>query len=267
MSDSSIIRCSFRWLMYNQLARYYDLIHENLTADIPYLLRLAAETGGPILELGCGSGRLLLPLARAEYDITGIDNSEVMLERAQQRLAAEPAAVQSRVHLLEGDMVSPGSVQQHGLVFAGHNTLMHLTPGQLAVALKNIYSALKPGGRLFVDLSNPFTLAEAADIAMLTLENVLQDSEAGEVVVQLAAERWEAAEQRVHVTWIFDASPIGGGPVRRDVVEMDYYYHYPHELELMLSQAGLRLLSLQGDYDGTPFEEESERMLVIAQPV
>ncbi len=251
--------------MYDQLARYYDLIHQNLTADIPYLLQLAAEAKGPLLELGCGSGRLLLPLARAGHTVTGLDNSAAMLERARQRLAAEAAVVQSRVQLVEGDMVSPSGTQPYGLVFAGHNTLMHLTPGQLAVALKNIRSTLKPGGRLFVDLSNPFTLAETADVPLLTVENVLHDETAGEVVMQLAAERLEAAAQRVQVTWIFDASPIEGGPVRRNIVEMDYYYHYPHELELMLVQAGLQLLSLQGDYDGTPFEEGSERMLVIAE--
>lgn len=254
--------------MYNQLARYYDLIHKNLTADIPFVLQLAAEAGDPVLELGCGSGRLLLPLARAGNTIIGLDNSPVMLERLRQRLAAEPAAVQSRLQLVESDMMTlelPDDNERYSLIFASYNTIMHLSPPQLATALRRIRDLLKPDGRLFLDLSNPFTLAETADIPTLALENVLRDSETGEVVLQLAAERLDAAEQRIHVTWVFDASPTTGGAVRRDVVEMDYFYHYPHELELLLAQAGLKLLSLQGNYDGTSFSEDSERMLVTAQ--
>ena len=77
-------------LSYDAIARYYDLSHQSLVEDIPFLLRVAAETGGPALELGCGSGRLLVPLARAGYAVTGVDNSPEMLARAELRLAGEP---------------------------------------------------------------------------------------------------------------------------------------------------------------------------------
>ena len=252
--------------MYDQLARYYDLIHENLTADIPFVLQLAAEIGDPLLELGCGSGRLLLPLARAGHIITGLDNSPAMLERARQRLAAEATAARSRVQLIEGNMVTiklPDHNGRYRLIFAGYNTFMHLTPSQTVTALRRIRDLLQPDGRLFLDLNNPFTLAETADTPILALENILRDPETGDVVIQLSAERLDAAGQRIQVTWVFDASPAPGGPVRRRVVEMDYFYHYPHELELLLSEAGLKFQSLLGDYDGSSFSEDSERLLLI----
>ena len=61
--------------MYDQIAHYYDLTHADLTDDIDFILSLAQAVNGPILELGCGSGRLLLPLARAGFTVTGVDNS------------------------------------------------------------------------------------------------------------------------------------------------------------------------------------------------
>jgi SAM-dependent methyltransferase len=255
--------------MYNQLAQYYDLIHEPLTADIPFVLQLAAEAGGPVLELGCGSGRLLFPLARTGYLVTGLDNSTEMLARARQRLAAEPPAVQSRVRLIEGDMVRgelPGEDGRYALVFAGYNTFMHLTSPQMRAALRWARRLFRPDGRLFLDLTNPFILAEAEDAPLPRLENVLRDPQTGDVVRQLSAQRLNAAGQVLHVTWIFDAILSGDGRAERSVVEMDYFYYYPHEWELILLEAGLRLESLMGDYDGAPFSEESERLLLIGSP-
>jgi SAM-dependent methyltransferase len=263
--------------MYNQLARYYDLIHESLTADIPFLLQLAAETASPtgreapLLELGCGSGRLLLPLARAGYKVTGLDNSAAMLALAQERLAAEPPAVQSRVRLVEGDMsngaaVLPGEDGRYRLIVAGYNTWMHLAPAQTVLALHGSRSLLRPDGRLFLDLANPFALAETDNTTTLALETIVHDRQRDEVVVQLSAQRADTAEQIVDVTWLFDVSAAGGGPLRRHVVEMRYHYHFPHELELLLAQAGFRLDALYGDYDRSPFGETSERLLLIGSP-
>ena len=151
--------------MYDQLARYYDLSHDRLTEDIPYLLQQAAETGGPVLEIGCGSGRLLLPLARAGYDVTGVDVSPEMLARAEARLAAEPADVRRRVRLLAGDartLQLPGN-ETFGLIFFGYNTFMHLDEAAAGAALKRLRPMLRPGGRLLIDVAGPLMLSLAAD--------------------------------------------------------------------------------------------------------
>jgi SAM-dependent methyltransferase len=73
--------------MYEQTAKYYDLVHAELKDDIPLVLTLAGQGKGPILELGCGTGRLLLPLARAGYEVIGLDNSPAMLAKAKARLS------------------------------------------------------------------------------------------------------------------------------------------------------------------------------------
>ncbi|MEZ4518635.1 MAG: class I SAM-dependent methyltransferase [Chloroflexota bacterium] len=82
--------------MYDRLSRYYDLSHAALVDDIPFRLDLAQKADGPVLELGCGSGRLLLPLARAGYEITGVDNSPAMLAMAERQLRMSPLMYRRR---------------------------------------------------------------------------------------------------------------------------------------------------------------------------
>jgi ubiquinone/menaquinone biosynthesis C-methylase UbiE len=122
--------------MYDSIARFYDLTHASLTADLPFVLQLAAATNAPMLELGCGSGRLLLPLARAGHTVTGLDVSAGMLDRARARLAQEPTAVQQRVTLHLADMTNftLPETSPFGLIVIPYNTLLHLDTAQAIAA-------------------------------------------------------------------------------------------------------------------------------------
>src|SRR5690606_41981516 len=92
--------------MYEHIAPYYDQIHASFTEDVALVLALAGRVGRPVLELGCGSGRLLLPRARAGYQVTGLDNSPAMLALAREGLDREPGVVQQVVTLPEGDRIA-----------------------------------------------------------------------------------------------------------------------------------------------------------------
>ncbi len=252
--------------MYDQIARFYDLTHASLTADLPFVLQLASETGSPILELGCGSGRLLLPLARAGHSVTGVDLSQVMLERARVRVAQEVSAVQQRITLHQADMTHFALPEgtQFGLVIVPYNTLLHLDTAQALATLRRMKGMLREKGRLFIDLANPVDIANTPEDALLSLENVLTDPETGELIVHLASNRLDTADQTLHITWIYDVSAANGGPVHRTVAHGTYHYRYPHQLELLLQEAGFKLLHLWGDYDQSPYDEDSDRLLVLA---
>lgn len=252
--------------MYDEIARFYDLTHASLTADVPLVLQLAAEAKGAILELGCGSGRLLRPLAKAGHQITGIDLSAEMLARARAQLAKEPEAVQARVSLHQADMTNfalPNS-PYFGLIVIPYNTLMHLDTVQAVQALQQACSYLLEGGRLFIDLANPVDIANTPEDALLSLESVLTDPETGELIVHLASNRLDTASQTLHITWIYDVSASAGGAVQRTVAQATYHYCYPHQLELWLQEAGFKLIHLWGDYDQSSYTEESERLLALA---
>jgi SAM-dependent methyltransferase len=251
--------------MYNKIAHYYDLTHANLTEDIAYILELVGTTAASIIELGCGSGRLLLPLARAGHLITGLDAATAMLARAQARLHAEPTAVQQRVTLLEADMTQ---FETQPIPFdwaiLPYNTFMHLEPSQMSLALKKIKQSLGENGRLFIDLINPTAIANTPNDRLLTLESTFTDPENGHIVVQQSSSQLDDDTQTLHITWLYDASPPEGGAIQRTIAQAAYHYRYPHQLELLLHEAGLRLLSITGDYDNSPYTEESDRLLILA---
>jgi SAM-dependent methyltransferase len=249
--------------MYETIARYYDLFHASLTADITFVIEQARRAGGAALELGSGSGRLLLPLARAGVHVTGLDNSPAMMALARARLAATPANIAARVSLVEGDMAHFALDRRFAFIFVAYNTLHHLPPEGVRATLRRVATHLEPGGRFFLDLANPFVLAQTPNDRLLSLEGVAKDPTSGDLVAQLASNWVDDHEQQLSITWIYDITPAGGGPVYRMVVQTTHHYLYPHELVMALELAGLRLEAMFGHYDSSPFTEESERLLLL----
>jgi len=250
--------------MYEKIVAYYDLTHADLTADIPFILKLAGEAGGPVLELGCGSGRLLRPLAQSGYSVTGVDNSPAMLARASARLAGETTAVQNRVTLIEADMTDFTVDGRFPLVIIPYNTFMHLDTGQATAVLRRVRDCLAENGRLFIDLINPFAAANTPSDQLISLENTLTDPDSGDVILHMASNRLDSAAQILHITWIYDRSPADGGPIHRTVAQAAYHYRYPHQMQMLLQDAGFSRLEMMGDYDQSPFQEESGRFLILA---
>lgn len=251
--------------MYNQIAYYYDLTHQHFTDDIPFILGQAAAVEGAILELGCGSGRLLLPLAEAGHSVVGLDNSEVMLERAQTRLAQQETAVQERVTLVAADMVGFQLPQQFALIIIPFNTFLHVKPSQVGPMLRNINQHLAPHGRLLIDTINPFYIADAPDTEELELEDVFEDAEKNWTVEQWSRNWLVAEDQLFFIEWVFKVFDREQNLITSDSLQIEYYYYLPHQLQLHLENAGLKPEQLWGDYDTTPFDEEAPRLLSLSE--
>jgi SAM-dependent methyltransferase len=252
--------------MYSQIARFYDLTHAHLTADREKVLALAKERSGPVLELGCGTGRLLAPLARAGFAVTGVDNAPAMLARARTKLEALSPDVQARVTVQKGDITELALDGRFALALLLNNTAMHFPPAQLTQVLRRARAHLTPEGRLFIDVANPFSVGATPNDQFLTLENSLIDPESGERLLQMASNRLDEEGQRLHITWIYDASPAEGGPVQRLVAEADYHYLYPHQWQMIFDETGLETVEMAGDYEGAPFNEEASRLLFLLRP-
>jgi SAM-dependent methyltransferase len=142
---------------YAGAAEFYDYVVPYATrGDVEFYVDEALAADGPVLELGCGTGRVLIPIARAGVTIDGLDGSSKMLDRCRDKLAAEPANVQSRVTLHEGDMRSFGLRKQFTLVTIPFRPFQHLlTVEDQLDCLRCIHSHLLYDGRLILDLFNP----------------------------------------------------------------------------------------------------------------
>ena len=257
--------------MYDRIARYYDLSHDSLIDDIRFVLDLAATVAGPVLEIGCGSGRLMAPLARAGFDVTGVDTSSEMLARAQLRLVAEPPEVRARVRLIETDVkdLSLPHAEPFALIIFSYNTFMHLDEAGAGAALKRLRPLLRAGGRLLIDVANPILLSMSADDPDFVLEDVLEDKVHGETIRQYTAYVGIPGEQVVDVTWVYEAGSAADGSedgLKRTRAQMRYFYLYPHQYDLLLTLTGFRLVNLFGGYEGEQFDEESDRLILLAAP-
>ena len=247
--------------LYEQLAAYYDLIYQEVTDDIPFYLKLAQESGGRILELGCGSGRVLVPLAAAGIPVTGLDNSPAMLTRARDELQRRDLLGQ--VRLVKGDIVHLELAEQFALVTVPFNTWMHLeSAAQMVAALHAIRRHLLPGGRLLIDVPSPGTIVDAEHDGTLVLEKTFT-LEDGATLLQFSSTRLDLEQQHLHVTWLYDRVELDG-QVRRTVAPMALRYLFPHEVDLLLQQAGLELLQLWGGYDRRPYTADDKLMLIYA---
>jgi SAM-dependent methyltransferase len=252
-------------MSYSLLARYYDLENADFTEDLDFWLDLAEEQGDPILELGCGTGRVLLNLARRGHAVTGLDNSPDMLARLHAKLSAA-----SGQHLAAPPQIITASLedfelpQRFALALLPFNTFMHLltTEAQLA-ALARIRRHLGPRGVLALDLPNPGE-AYAAQEQGLTLERTFMDGE--RTVQQFSSITLDRAAQLSHITWNYDS--VGpAGDLQRTIVPLTLRCTFPAEMSLLLDRAGLSLTHLYGDYDRSPFADGAPRLLVLATAV
>ncbi|MDX1687042.1 MAG: class I SAM-dependent methyltransferase [Candidatus Promineifilaceae bacterium] len=251
---------------YERIAPYYDLLHADLKEDVGFVLALAGRAEGPVLELGCGTGRLLLPLARAGHHVTGVDRSAAMLRRARDRLEEAEEAVRRRVRLVEDDVTAFDLKEKaYGLVLFSYNTFLHLDPSSAVAACRTASHHLRAGGTLFIDVTNPLLMAHTPNDRFLTLERTLTDPESGNTILVLASNRVDEAAQILHITWIYDATPAASGPVHRTIAEAAYHYYFPHQMELILQESGFSLAAVYGAYNETAFNEDSERLLLLAK--
>ena len=137
-------------------AEFYDILHSSYDADLKMYLDLAREHGDPVLELGCGTGRLLIPLAAAGYMVTGIDLSRDMLTRCQGKLEIEGRSVAGRASLIQGDIRRFELGRKFNLIMAACNTILHCTASQdLLAVFARVREHLAPGGVFAVDFSIP----------------------------------------------------------------------------------------------------------------
>ena len=249
---------------YSQLPDLYDLEHASFDEDLDLYLQLAEVVGDPVLELGCGSGRVLLALAAAGHRVTGLDRSQPMLDRAASGVA--DAGLSSRVSLHLGQMRDAGQVSggPFGLVLVPLNGLLHLTTiADQRATLGAIHDALDPRGQLVIDLLNPSPDALHAFNHALTHEGEWQ-LDNGDRVDKFAARSLISSEQLIRTDLWYD-QVRGDGTFQRTATRFDMRYLHRAELELLLELTGFTDWQVYGSYDLEPFDDQAERIIVTAE--
>ena len=248
-------------------AQNYDSIYSYVREDIPFYVGEARRAGGPVLELGCGTGRVTVPIAEAGVEIVGLDSSEAMLEVASRKL--ERLSLESAATLTKGDMARlPAEYDgRFSLVIVPFRGFLSPADGAGAGG-DALRSQAEPGARRPARLQR--LRSRAADARggrrHRAPSSDVTDPETGNRLVVWHQSSYDNYNQVIFVRLTVDRLDDRGRVVER--VYLDYELRYVHRWEMhhLLVRCGFEVLDLFGDFDGSEFDEMSGEMVWVAGP-
>ncbi|HEX7476316.1 MAG TPA: class I SAM-dependent methyltransferase [Polyangiales bacterium] len=244
--------------------RYYDHAYRTLKADVAFYTELARDSGGPVLELGAGTGRITLGIARAGVDVVGLDQSAAMLARAKERIASLPAEARQHIELRQGDLRKVRLRRRFALVIAPFNLFMHMfTRADIEQALATVQAHLAPRGRFAMDVLMPDLGTLRRDPERVYRCRPVFDPTDGKRYAYGESFDYDSVSQVQTVRMMFQ---------RIDRPELDHTtplclrFYFPEELLALLHYNGFTLEQRFGGFDKSPFTEQSDNQVLVARP-
>jgi SAM-dependent methyltransferase len=249
----------------------YDVMHAEIPGgdDVAFFRGLAEETGGPVLELGCGTGRVAVPLAAAGFEVVGLDRSPAMLARAQARLDRLTPEVRGRLRFVEGDFTTTIAGSGFGLVFAAFRVFMAAPDASAQLlALETIRRQLRPDGLLAIDLFDPRLdlLAPAESSEPVDHGTFLNPDTGRPVRVTILGRRNDRVAQRFQQPWLFEELDSLGHSSRSEVEILTLRWTYRHEMRHLLVRAGFEPIAEYSDYARSA-PAYGQEQIWVARPV
>lgn len=238
--------------------KHYDSLYADLTEDIPFWIAQARRYGGPVLELGCGTGRISIPLAR-EFQVTGIDISDSMLQEAQRKSLKEKVEVK----WVKGDIRSFELDESFSLVIIPANTMGHLLKREdLRACLSCVRRQLRCGGRFIIDVHNPDLEILARDPEKRYRVGEYPDPESGEMIMVEESGVYDRASQirRFSLHFEFLSS------MRKFTEEFEARMWFPQEISALLRYEGFGIKAKYGSFRYEPFDPSSPRQIIVCSP-
>jgi SAM-dependent methyltransferase len=252
------------------IADYYDTspILVRRTQDISFYVKSVKEYGGPALELGCGTGRITMAVAEAGYRIVGLDLSERMLQRAEEKRAKLPPPARDRAHLVQGDMTSFTLDEKFRTIVIPFRPFQHLLETEQQIdCLHCARKHLAPNGRLVLDFFQ--TDAERMHDPKFLQESALSEYDLPDgrrVAMSERVAAFHRAQQRNDVEMIFRVRHPNGQQERL-VMAWTLRYFFRYEVEHLLARCGFKLEAVYGDFDASSLADDSPEMIFVASAV
>lgn len=250
-------------------AEYYDYVNPYRDRrDVGFFVAMAREAGGPVLELGCGTGRVLIPTAKAGAQIVGLDASTPMLAVCRKKLSHESSDVQGRVQLVQADMREFLLRRDFPLVTIPFRSFQHLLTVQDQLAcLGRIHDHLRPGGLLVLDIFNPSLprLVDERYLVEAEEEPPFSMPDGRRVVRQSRLVSRDLARQTLEVEFTYTVTCQDRREEKlKCLFPIRYFFRF--EVEHLLARSGFLVEAVYGDYDRRAFGiKEPEEMIFVAR--
>jgi SAM-dependent methyltransferase len=260
---------AFESLYDNFVADYYDA--SPIVAgrrDVDFYVNAAKEFGHPVLELGCGSGRVTIAVAQGGFTITGVDLSPKMLAKAEEKTARLSDAGRSRVNLVQGNMTNFCLGALFRLVIIPFRPFQHLLDVQQQLdCLHRVRRHLETGGHLILDFFQ-------TDARRMHDPEFLQERQAAEyqmsdgrkVRLSERVTAFHRAEQLNDVEMIYRVTHLDGREERL-IMAFPFRYFFRYEVEHLLARCGFSVEATYGDFDRSPLQDRSPEMIFVAVAV
>jgi SAM-dependent methyltransferase len=247
---------------YSIMVDVYDQWSSHMVDDVPFYVRRASESTGPIIELGAGTGRISIPIARAGVDVVAVDTSHAMLTEGARR--ASIAGVAGKIRWIESDMRDLVAEEPVELVIVPFRSFLHLltTEDQLR-ALSSINRSLRPGGRLVLNFFTPSPDVIVALDGQRRLQTEFTDERDRRVEVW-ATNTYDVGTQRLDIdaeVLVFDGERLLDETEFTLRLRMIYRYEFEH----LLARSGFELEALYGGFDERPYERPDDEMVWVAR--
>ena len=247
----------------------YDLVTpDSFRGDAEWYRQKAKDCGGPILELGAGTGRITVAIAQDGGVIHALDADRRMLASLRRKVNALPTEVQQRIVVIEGDMRDFHLDERFALVIAPFRAFLHnLTEEDQLACLRCAREHLRPGGRLAFNVFHPsleYMAQNAGALAGVWRWTGTHASPGGGQIIRSVAHRYDTVRQQVCSLDRYEDYGPDGNLRRTYLQRLDLAYLYPSQIQCRLEQAGFREIQIAGGFDGRPFANDGDELVVEA---
>ncbi len=248
----------------------YDLVTPpTLQGDVDWYCREAQRSGGPVLELGAGTGRVTLAIAAAGIAVHALDLDAPMLERLRTKLDAASADVRSRTTIVAGDMRTFDLAERFALIICPFRAFLHnVTEADRLACLGRVRHHLLPGGRFAFNVFHPsltYMAQNAGPLAGVWRWSGTANLPTGGWVVQSETNRYDTVAQVVHSLHRYDTFGASGVLERTSMLRLKLAYLYPSDIRRLLESSGFTDVTISGGFDGRGFTQDGQELVVEAR--
>ena len=245
---------------YDSWAKLYDLVHPGLADESDFYEHEALHCGGAVLELGCGTGRIAIPIAQQGVRVVGLDISSSMLDVCGQKWDEASAKVENTLNLVQGDMSDFSLEDTFSLVMMPYRSFMHLLDFKAQLSCLNCVAAhLEPDGRFIMNTWVPsaayiYAFGSGQEELEVNLIETYSLDEAGMTLEHYHSVEYEEFEQRMVEEHLFVSKNAQGEEMERESLPLVRNWFTVREMNNLIAASALEIDCVWGSFDRTPLK-------------